>query len=181
MYSNELRADKPHARSKENYFMPSFDVVSRTDLMELDNSINGVLREIKQRFDLAGTKCDVSRTDTTLTVVGDDEMRVKQVEILLHKHLAKRKIDQDAIKPGNTERAAESTTRKIFTIVQGVDPDLGRKISKAIRGTKSKVQVSLQGDELRVSSKKKDDLQETIEFIKGMKVGQPLQYVNFRE
>ena len=161
--------------------MPSFDVVSRTDLMELDNSINGVLREIKQRFDLAGTKCDISRTDTTLTVSGDDEMKVKQVEILLHKHLAKRKIDQDAIKPGNTERAAESTIRKTFTIVQGVDSDLGRKISKAIRGTKSKVQVSLQGDELRVSSKKRDDLQETIEFIKSMKVDQPLQYVNFRE
>ena len=161
--------------------MPTFDVVSRTDLMELDNSINGVLREIKQRFDLAGTKCDVSRTDTTLTIIGDDEMKVQQVESLLHKHLAKRKIDQEAIKPGDSERAADSTVRKTFVIIQGIDSDLGRKIGKAIRATKVKVQVSVQGSELRVSSKKRDDLQETIQFIKDMRVGQPLQYVNFRD
>ena len=161
--------------------MPTFDVVSRTDLMELDNSINGVLREIKQRFDLAGTKCDVSRTDTTLTIIGDDEMKVQQVESLLHKHLAKRKIDQEAIKPGDSERAADSTVRKTFVIIQGIDSDLGRKIGKAIRATKVKAQVSVQGNELRVSSKKRDDLQETIQFIKDMRVGQPLQYVNFRD
>ena len=161
--------------------MPSFDVVSRTDLMEVDNAINGVRREINQRFDLSGTKCDIDRTDNTLTMIADDTMKMSQLEELLRKYLARRKVDQRALDFKTPQAASGGSIRQAIDIRQGIDADLGRKISKAVRGTKLKVQLTIQGNELRVSSKQRDELQVTIEFIKDMNVEQPLQYVNFRE
>ncbi len=161
--------------------MPSFDVVSRTDLMEVDNAINGVKREIKQRFDLAGTKCDIERTDNTLTMIADDTMKLTQLEDLLRKYLARRNVDQGAFEFKATQNAAGGTIRRTISIRQGIDADLGRKITKAVQGTKIKVQVAIQGSELHMSGKKRDDLQDTIAFIKEMDIEQPLQYVNFRD
>lgn len=161
--------------------MPSFDVVSSTDLMEVDNAINGVKREIKQRFDLAGTKCDIERTDNTLTMIADDTMKLTQLEDLLRKYLARRNVDQGAFEFKATQNAAGGTIRRTISIRQGIDADLGRKITKAVHGTKIKVQVAIQGSELHMSGKKRDDLQETIAFIKEMDIEQPLQYVNFRD
>lgn len=161
--------------------MPSFDVVSRTDLMEVDNAINGVRREIKQRFDLAGTKCDIDRTDNTLTMTADDEMKMRQLEELLRKYLARRNVDQGAFEFKPPQSATGGSIRQSISIVQGIDADLGRKITKAVRGTKIKVQLAIQGTELRASAKNRDDLQATISFIKEMGIDQPLQYVNFRD
>ena len=161
--------------------MPSFDVVSRTDLMEVDNAINGVRREIKQRFDLAGTKCNIERIDNALTVIADDAMKLTQLEDLLRKYLVRRKVDQGAFEFKDTQNAAGETIMRTIYIRQGIEADLGRKITKAVKGTKIKVQVSIQGNELRMSGKKRDDLQETIAFIKEMNIEQPLQYVNFRD
>ena len=161
--------------------MPSFDVVSRTDLMEVDNAINGVNREINQRFDLAGTKCDIERTDNTLTIIADDTMKLTQLEDLLRKYLARRHVDQGAFEFKDSQNAAGGTIRRTISIRQGIDADLGRKIMKATRSAKMKIQMTMQGSELRVSSKNRDNLQETIAFIKKMAVEQPLQYVNFRD
>ena len=161
--------------------MPSFDVVSRTDLMEVDNAINGVKREIKQRFDLAATKCDIERIDNTLTMIADDNMKLTQVEGLLRGYLARRKVDQGAFEFKTKQDAAGGTIRQSISISQGIDADLGRKITKAVKGAKIKVQVSIQGSELRMSGKKRDDLQKTITFIKEMNIKQPLQYINFRD
>ena len=161
--------------------MPSFDVVSKTDLMEVDNAINGVKREIKQRFDLAGTKCDVERIDNTLTMIADDNMKLTQVEGLLRGYLARRKVDQGALEFNTKQNAAGGTIRQSISVIQGIDADLGRKITKAVKGAKIKVQVSIRGSELRMSGKKRDDLQKTIAFIKEMNLEQPLQYVNFRD
>ena len=161
--------------------MPSFDVVSKTDLMEVDNALNGVLRETKRRFDLAGTKCDIERTDNTLTMIADDTMKLTQVEDLLRKYLARRNVDQRAFEFNQPQSAAGGTIRQTISIKQGIDADLGRRITKAVRDTKIKVQLAIQGNELRVSAKKRDDLQETIAFIKDMGIEQPLQYVNFRD
>ncbi len=161
--------------------MPSFDVVSRTDLMEVDNGINGVRREIKQRFDLAGTKCDISRTDNTLTLTADDTMKMRQVEELLHKYLVRRKVDPRALEFKSKQNASGGSLRQEIVIRQGIDEDLGRNINKAIRGSKIKVQVAVYGNELRVSAKKRDDLQAVIAFVKELELEQPLQYVNFRE
>ena len=161
--------------------MPSFDVVSRTDLMEVDNAINGVRREIKQRFDLTGTKCAIDRTDDSLTMIADDSMKMQQLEDLLRKYLASRKVDQRSLEFKPPQDAAGGTLRQTITIKQGIDGDLGRRINKAVRGSKLKVQVSIQGAEIRVSAKKRDDLQSAIAFIKEMDIDQPLQYVNMRE
>ena len=161
--------------------MSSFDVVSKTDLMEVDNAINGVKRQIKQRYDLAGTKCNIERIDNTLTIIADDTMKLTQVENLLREYLARRKVDQGAFAFKATENATGETIRRTIYIRQGIDADLGRKITKAVKATKIKVQISIQGSELRMSGKKRDDLQETIAFIKEMNIEQPLQYVNFRD
>ena len=161
--------------------MPSFDVVSRTDLAEVDNALNGVEREIKKRFDLANTKCAIVRSDDTLTLTADDSMKMTQVEELLLKYLAMRKVELGALDFQKAQYAAGSRLREIVNIKQGIDSDLGRKISKEIKSAKMKVQLAIQGNELRITGKKRDDLQEAIAFINGMKNSQPLQFVNFRD
>jgi uncharacterized protein YajQ (UPF0234 family) len=161
--------------------MPSFDVVSRTDMNEVDNAVNGVKRETQQRFDLKGTKCSIERTDGTLTITADDDLKLKQMHELLQTYLARRNVDAKALEFKTPENAAGSSLRQTVVIRQGLDGDLARKIVKAVKATKIRVQLSVQGDELRVAGKKRDGLQETIAFIKEMQIDLPLQYVNFRE
>jgi len=161
--------------------MPSFDVVSKTDLAEVDNALNGVEREINQRFDLANTKCAIVRSDDTLTLTADDTMKMQQVEELLRKYLAMRKVELGALDFKDAQDAAGSSLREIVDIKQGIDSDLGRQIVKEVKSAKMKVQLAIQGNELRVTGKKRDDLQAAITFIKDMKNTQPLQFVNFRD
>ena len=161
--------------------MPSFDVVSKTDLAEVDNALNGVAREINQRFDLANTKCAVVRSADSLTLTADDNMKMTQVEELLKKYLAMRKVELGALDWGEPQAAAGSSLRETVSIKQGIDSDLGRKITKEVKSAKMKVQLAIQGNELRVTGKKRDDLQEVITFIKDMKNTQPLQFVNYRD
>ena len=161
--------------------MPSFDVVSKTDLMEVDNAVNGVKRQIKQRFDLAGTKCDVDRNENSLTITADDNTKLNQLHDLLRQNFASRKVDAKALDFGKPENASGDSLRQQVTIKQGIDQDLARKINKAVKGSKMKVQITIKGSELHVSGKKRDELQETITFIKNMDTDQPLQYINFRD
>ncbi len=161
--------------------MPSFDVVSRTDLMEVDNAINGVEREIKTRFDLANTKCSVSRSDNTMTLIADNNMKMEQVVELLRLYMSKRNVDLGALDFGKPENAAGGALRETVSIKQGIDGDLSRTISKEVKRAKMKVQVSIQGPELRVSGKKRDDLQATMSLIKAMENQQPVQFVNYRD
>ena len=161
--------------------MPSFDVVSRTDLAEVDNALNGVEREIKQRFDLVNTKCAIVRSDDTLTLTADTGMMMQQVEELLRKYLAMRKVELGALEFGEPQNAAGSSLRETVSVKQGIDSDLGRKISKEVKSAKMKVQLAIQGNELRITGKKRDDLQAAIAFIKEMKNTQPLQFINFRD
>ena len=161
--------------------MPSFDVVSKTDLMEVDNAVNGVKRQIRQRFDLAGTKCDVERNENSLTITADDNMKLTQLHDLLRQNYASTKVDAKALDFGKPENASGDSLRQEVTIKQGIDQELARNINKAVKGSKMKVQISIKGSELHVSGKKRDELQETIAFIKKMDTNQPLQYVNFRD
>jgi len=148
--------------------------------MEVDNAINGVRREIQTRFDLKGTRSDISREDNTLTMTADDTMNLRQLEDLLRSYLVRRKLDTAAFDFQEPQEASGGSIRQNISIKQGIDSDMGRKISKAVKGTKIKVQVAIQGTELRVSGKTRDDLQSTIKFIQEMELDQPLQYVNFR-
>lgn len=161
--------------------MPSFDIVSRTEIPEVDNAIQGAMREIGTRFDFKGSKCNIERTDETLLLTADDDLKLRQVQELLRGYLAKRKVEAGAFEFGKPEMASGNTMRQTVTIKQGVEREIAQKIVKAVKGAKKKTQVAIQGDELRVSGKKRDDLQDAIALIKELKIAQPLQYVNFRD
>ena len=162
--------------------MPSFDIVSRTDLQEVDNAINGITREITQRYDFKGSKCGVERKDTDITILADDEFRLKQVHDLIATYFTRRKVDPRALKYNPPENASGGTLRQSAVLQQGIGQETAKYITKEIKSQKLKVQVAIQGEELRISGKKRDDLQTVIAFCKGLKeVDQPLQFVNFRD
>ena len=161
--------------------MPTFDVVSRTDLAEVDNALQGASREIATRYDFKGSACSIERADTVLTIRADDDYKLGQVEDLLRSHLARRKVDARAFDFAKPEKAAGNSLRQSVTIRQGIDREIAQKIIKAIKGEKMKVQTAIQGDELRISGKKRDVLQAAIALIKELKINHPLQYINFRD
>ena len=161
--------------------MPSFDIVSRADLSEVDNALNNLRREIDQRFDFKNSKCSIERQDETMTILADDDLKLRQMRELLQGHLTRRKIEAGVLDYQTPENAAGQSMRQVVKVRQGVDRELSKKIVKEIKGSKLKVQVAIQGDELRVTGKKRDDLQSAIELVKGMKNELPLQYVNFRD
>jgi uncharacterized protein YajQ (UPF0234 family) len=161
--------------------MPSFDIVSRTEIPEVDNAIQGAMREIGTRFDFKGSKCTIERTDEKLLLTADDDMKLRQVQELLRGYLAKRKVEAGAFDFAKPEMASGNTMRQTVTIKQGVEREIAQQIVKAVKSSKLKTQVAIQGDELRVSGKKRDDLQNAIELVKGLKIKQPLQYINFRD
>jgi len=161
--------------------MPSFDIVSRVDLAEVDNALAGLAREIAQRFDFKGSKSSVKREELVLTVLADDALKLKQMQELLKAHLTRRKVDAGVLDFAEPEKAAGGTLRQTVKLRQGIDRELARKLGQRIKDSKLKVQAAIQGDELRVSGKKRDDLQAAIAEIRAMKSEQPLQFVNFRE
>ena len=161
--------------------MPSFDIVSRTDMTEVDNAVQGAMREIGQRYDFKGSQCSIERAEETLTLRADDEGKLKQVQELLRGHMARRKVEAKALDFGKPEKATGNTVRQTVTIKQGIARENAQKVVKAVKDAKLKVQAAIQGDELRVSGKKRDDLQDAIRIIKSLEMDQPLQYVNFRD
>lgn len=161
--------------------MPSFDFVSRTDIPEVDNAIQGAMREIGTRYDFKGSKCSIERSDESLTLLADDDLKLKQVQELLRGYLARRKVEAGAFDFGKPEQASGNSVRQTVAIKQGIEREIAQKIVKAVKGAKLKVQVAIQGDELRVSGKKRDDLQSVIALVDDLDIAQPLQQVNFRD
>lgn len=161
--------------------MPSFDVVSKTDLAEVDNAVQNMVREIAQRYDFKGSKCTIVHKDAILTLNADDELKLKQMHELLQGHLARRKIEVGVLDYKDPERAAGQSMRQTILIRQGIDKELGKRLAREIKNAKLKVQAAIQGDEVRVTGKKRDDLQEAIALLKALKIEQPLQFTNFRD
>ncbi len=161
--------------------MPSFDIVSKTDLTEIDNAINGARREIDTRFDFKGSKCTIERKEALITILADDDMKLRQMQELLKGHVVRRKLDPSALEFKDPQNASGNAVRQEVVVKQGIDQTIGKRIVKEIKDSKMKVQVSIQGDELRVTGKKRDDLQEAIALVKRLGIEQPLQYQNFRD
>ena len=161
--------------------MPSFDVVSKTDLNEVDNALHNIEREIATRFDFKNSKSKIERQEAVLTLNADDQPKLKQMHELLKAHMVRRKIEPSALEFKDPERASGDMVRQEIVIKQGIDRELAKQLVKAIKDAKLKVQAAIQGDELRISGKKRDDLQEAIALIRTLKVEQPLQFVNFRD
>ncbi len=161
--------------------MPSFDIVSRVDLAEVDNAIASIKREISTRFDFKGSKSTIDRDEAEIKLVADDDLKLKQMHELLKVHLTRRKVEAGALDYKTPEKAAGNTVRQTIALRQGIGADLARQLTRQIKDSKLKVQAAVQGGELRVTGKKRDDLQDAITLLRGLKLEQPLQYVNFRE
>ena len=161
--------------------MPSFDIVSETDLAEVDNALQNLAREVTQRYDFKGSNSRIERKDSELTIHADDDLKLKQMHELLQGHLAKRKIEPGMLDYKTVEKAAGQSVRQVVAIKTGIDKELARRLVKEIKNAKLKVQVAIQGDELRVTGKKRDDLQEVIAYVKGLDLEQPVQFSNFRD
>ena len=161
--------------------MPSFDVVSKLDMQEIDNSISNSMKEITQRYDFKGSNSKIERSDKIITLTTEDELKAKQDLDILNGHLIKRNVDTRSIKLKNSESASGNTIRQTFDLIEGVDQDISKKIISTIKSSKMKVQVKIQGNELRVSGAKRDNLQDAIQIIKDLDLPVPLQYVNFRD
>jgi cyclic-di-GMP-binding protein len=161
--------------------VPSFDIVSRVDLAEVDNALAGITREIATRFDFKGSKCTIERRDGEIALVADDDLKLKQMHELLKVHLTRRKVEAGALDYQKPEKAAGNTLRQTILVRQGVGADLARQLVRELKESKLKVQAAVQGGEVRVTGKKRDDLQAAIALIRGQGIEQPLQYINFRE
>jgi uncharacterized protein YajQ (UPF0234 family) len=160
--------------------MPSFDIVSEVDMHEVANAIDQTNRELDTRFDFKGSGARVESTDAVLSLQAGNEFQIRQMLDILHKKMAKRGIDIDALSEGAVETSGSKAKLEI-TIRQGIDQDSARKIIKLIKESKTKVQSSIQGDKVRVTGKKRDDLQEVIHLLREANTGLPLQYINFRD
>lgn len=161
--------------------MPSFDIVSKTKMPEVDNAVANASREIAQRYDFKGSKSTITFENDEILLFADDDLKLRQLHELLQGHLAKRGIEVGVLDYQKEEQAAGQSVRQKVLVKQGIDKELAKQIAKDIKAKKFKVQVAIQGDELRVTAKKRDDLQGVIQFCKDMALEQPLQYDNFRD
>lgn len=161
--------------------MPSFDIVSKTDMTSVDNALQGVTKEMQVRYDFKGSKSTISKEGETILIIADDDLKRRQVEELLLTHLTRKGVDTGALEFGKSEQAGGNTVRQSVTVKQGVQRDVAQKIVKAIKQSKLKTQAAIQGDEVRVTGKKRDDLQATMSMIKALDIDLPLQFENFRD
>jgi uncharacterized protein YajQ (UPF0234 family) len=161
--------------------MPSFDVVSKVDLMELDNALNTARKEIGQRYDFRGTATELERGPEGIVIRSNDEEHVAAAQSVLRERMAKRGVSQRCLDPKPVEPAGGKTMRQLILVKQGIEIETAKKIAKSIKDSKMKVQAQIQGDELRVSGKNRDDLQAAIAFLRKGDFGIDLQYVNFRD
>ncbi|MGB5438496.1 MAG: YajQ family cyclic di-GMP-binding protein [Gammaproteobacteria bacterium] len=160
--------------------MPSFDIVSEVDLHEVTNAVDQTNREVGNRFDFKGSDSRVEQKEALLSLHSDTDFQIRQILDILHLKIAKRGIDVAALSEGEIHSNGKKASMDI-TIRQGLDQDTARKLVKQIKELKIKVQSSIQGDKVRVSGKKRDELQKIIEHIKDSSPDLPLQYINFRD
>ncbi len=163
--------------------MPSFDVVCETDMQEIDNAVNQVRKEIATRYDFKGSQASIelNKEQCAITVIGDDDYRLNTVMEILRGKLVKRRLDPKCLDYGTVEDASGGLRRQHIGIRQGVSTELAKKIVKVIKQEKIKVQAAILGDQVRVSGKKRDDLQAIMALIRGMDADRPLSFTNFRD
>jgi len=160
--------------------MPSLDVVSEVDSHELKNAIDQANREIANRFDFKGSDSKIELNGTDMKVSSDSKFRVEQVCSVLHQKLAKRGIDINCLEAGDVEEALK-TAKQVIKVREGLDKEMAKKVVKLIKESKLKVQAAIQGEQVRVTGKKRDDLQGIMAMLKKSFTEQPLQFNNFRD
>jgi hypothetical protein len=160
--------------------MPSFDVVSEVDLHELTNAIDQSNREVGNRFDFKGTNSKIEQKAAEITLISESEFQLEQIMDILRNKMVKRGIDIGCLEIKDPVTSGKEV-RQLVIARQGIETELARKIVKMVKDRKMKVQAAIQGDQVRITGKKRDDLQEVIAMLKEAKLGLPLQYSNFRE
>lgn len=161
--------------------MPSFDIVSEVDLHEVTNAVDQANREVGTRFDFKGVDARFERAEHVVTLVAEADFQLNQMLDMLRGKLAKRKIDTGCLDIGEAEQSGRQASQQV-TLRHGVDTDLARDIVKRIKATKMKVQAQIQGDQVRVTGKKRDDLQQVMALLRGAEdIDLPLQFTNFRD
>ncbi len=162
--------------------MPSFDIVSRVELQEVDNAINNTLKALQQRYDFRGSKFEVThdRKEKKIHILAEDKMKMEAIKETLQQNAVKRKIDLKTLKFEDEQPAAGSQVKRDVVIREGIEQEIAKKIVKLIKDSKIKVQASIQGEEVRVSGKSIDDLQTVIGMVKGGDFDVPLQFVNMK-
>ena len=161
--------------------MPSFDIVSEIDKPELTNGVHQANKELNTRFDFKGTDARVEHSEARLTVFADTDFQVRQAVDVLCQKLSKRGLDLTCLKYHELEEIGGGKARQHIDLQEGISSDLGRKLVKQIKDKKLKVQTAIQGEQLRVTGKKRDDLQSVIAFLREYEAGIPLQFNNFRD
>lgn len=161
--------------------MPSFDIVSEVNQVELRNALDQTNKELATRFDFKGSDARVEHKDKELTLYADNDFKLKQVTDVLLGKLAKRGVDVRALKPGNVERIGGDKVKQVVTIRVGIEQELAKKIVKLVKDSKLKLQASIQGDAVRVSGSKRDELQSAIALVKKSITDFPVQFGNFRD
>ncbi len=160
--------------------MPSFDIVSQVDKHELANAMDQALREISTRFDFKGTKANIEYTDTLITLIADNDFQIQQVRDIAYNKMAKRQIDIGSFEEGKIEPSGMTAQQKL-AVRQGIDKNTAKKIIKLTKESKLKIQAAIQDEQIRITGKKRDDLQKIMATLKNQDLGLPLQYKNFRD
>ena len=161
--------------------MPSFDVVSSPDLQEIDNAINNTKREVDNRFDFKNTNSTIDRSEYSITIETSDNTKLNQFNDILKNNIVRRKVDPKFIHVKSTETASGNRVRQFIDILNGISKENAKKITNLVKSSKAKVQASINGEEVRITGKKRDDLQSMIDLLKQNDIGVPLQYQNFRD
>jgi len=161
--------------------MPTFDIVCETDKQEMDNAVNQTQKAIATRYDFKGSKSSIELGDTDITIKADDDYKLTAICEVLRAKMTRRNLDAKSLEYGEAENASGGSKRQVITIKQGISQELAKSIVKHIKEEKMKVQASIQGDQVRVTGKKRDDLQEAIALIRGMDADRPLIFTNFRD
>ena len=161
--------------------MPSFDIVSQVNEQEVKNAVEQTNKEITNRYDFKGSDARVEQAKLELTVFADDEFKLGQVMDVLRGRLAKRNVDVRALEPGGVEKISGDKVKQPVKVKVGIPQDKGKEIQKLIKDSKLKVQGSIQGDAVRISGAKKDDLQAAIQLVKKSVQDLPIQFINFRD
>jgi cyclic-di-GMP-binding protein len=161
--------------------MPSFDIVSQVDRQEVKNAIEQTNKEITNRFDFKGSDARVEQAELVLTVFADDEFKLGQVIDVLRGRMTKRNVDMRCLDLGTVEKISGDKVKRPVTVKVGVPQEKGKEIQKLIKEAKLKVAASIQGDAVRISGAKKDDLQAAIQLVRKSVADIPLQFINFRD
>ena len=161
--------------------MPSFDTILEANLVEVKNAVDQAAKEVGTRFDFKGTSANLELKDKTVTLFGDSDFQITQVDEILRNKLAKRSVDVRFLDAAKIEKIGGDKVKQVITVRNGIEADVGKKIQQAIKGSKLKVQAVIQGDSVRVTGAKRDDLQAAMAVIRKDVADLPLSFNNFRD